>query len=382
MGQPGRVSAASDALFTSVSAGHRVTARRRPNRAPDHARRTRRAVDRVIAGGRLEAHKGINVPGVALRTSALTPKDIEDLHAGIAMGVDLVAMSFVQSADDVRHGASGRRGGRRAGPADRRENRKAAGRRSHRRDPRVADGLMVARGDLGIELPLESLPTVQRRLILAARRRGVPVIVATQVLESMRTSRGRRAPRSPTRRTAVDEGADAIMLAGETAIGQYPVRRWRRSTQSFGKPSGRRAVRRALVPTIRGWRPRTPDRSSWHGGARARACEAAVALADRARAAAIVAVTSAGRTARMLAALRPAARIIAATERAQDRRASGPRLGRDARHDRGRERTAHGRRLRRLGGTCAPSRPGRVVFVSMHAVLGREGTNFVHVERL
>ena len=136
------------------------------------------------------------------------------------MGVDLVALSFVQSADDIR---AARATAAAAGAPDlpivaKIEKPQAV---EHVDEIlQVADGLMVARGDLGIEIPLETVPAVQKRLIRAARQRGVPVILATQVLESMRTS-----PR-PTRAEvtdaahAVDEGVDAIMLAGETAAGQ------------------------------------------------------------------------------------------------------------------------------------------------------------------
>jgi len=363
-----RVSCNFEALFTSVGEGDRLLL--------DDGRIELAVIGtspgaletRVIVGGVLDSHKGINVPGAVIQTSALTPRDAGDLAAGIAMGVDLVAVSFVQAAEDlvaVRAAAAA------AGAPDlpliaKIEKPRAVDRLDEILD--VADGVMVARGDLGIEMPLEQLPTVQKKIILAARGRGVPVIVATQVLESMRS-----APR-PTRAEvtdaaqAVDEGADAIMLAGETAIGQYPVR----AVQMLDAII--REAEKAPGPVSRV----TPEGKGWSEHGRA-LCEAAAALADRARASAIVAVTEGGHTARILAALRPDARILAATPNA----ATAARLAlvwgvtpiiieqpsiaavRDALLTRG---------LLPRGET--------VVYVSMHSALGREDANFVHVERV
>ena len=223
-GGPGRITCAFDGLFTSVAVGQRLLLDDGRIELEVESVAPSRVTTRVASGGMLEAHKGINLPGVTLRTSALTPKDLDDLRAGIAMGVDMVALSFVQSADDVRaaHAAAAA-----AGAADLpvvAKIEKPSAVESIDEILEVSDGLMVARGDLGVELPIETLPAVQKRLVLAARRRGVPVILATQVLESMRFE-----PR-PTRAEvtdaahAVDEGVDAIMLAGETSVGQYPVR--------------------------------------------------------------------------------------------------------------------------------------------------------------
>jgi len=320
---------------------------------------------RVLIGGVLDSHKGINVPG-AILTSAMTPKDVLDLQAGIAMGVDLVAVSFVQTADDLRQV---RAVARAAGAPDlpiiaKIEKPRAV---DHVDDILLeCDGLMVARGDLGIEMPLESLPAVQRLLIRAARRRGVPVIVATQVLESMRSS-----PR-PTRAEvtdaahAVDQGADAIMLAGETAIGQYP----RLAVATLDRII--REAEKAAVPEP----PREIVGFSEHGHA---LCEAAVALAARAGAAAIVAVTEGGRTARMLSALRPGARILAVTPNAVTaarlalvwgvRAIVTPSAG-----------VADLRVLLRRE-TMLPA-GAIVVFVSMDAALDRDDVNFVRVEKL
>ena len=366
-GNHARVSCNFDALFRSVRPGHRLLLDDGRIELEVTALENGRIATRVITGGPLGGRKGINVPGAIIRTPALTPKDLEDLRAGIEMGVDLVAQSFVQSADDVR---SAKAAAAAAGAPDlpiiaKIEKPQAV---EHVDEIlAVADGLMVARGDLGIEMPLETLPAIQKRLILAARRHGVPVIVATQVLESMRSS-----PR-PTRAEVTDaahavaEGADAIMLAGETAIGEYPV------------PSV--ATLHAIInhaEAVPGWTERViPEGVVWSEHGRA-LCEAAVALADRARAAAIVAVTEAGKTARMLAALRPSAQIIAATANAPTAARLAlvwgvmPVVVEEA------ALPAVRRALRRDGLLAAGS---VVVYVSMHATLGDDEANFVHVGR-
>ncbi len=375
-GKPGRVSAESDALFTSVRTGHRLLLDDGKIELEVTGVAPGELTTRVIAGGRLDSHKGINVPGVQLRTSALTAKDVEDLRAGIAMGVDLVALSFVQGADDVR---AAKAAASSAGAPDmpivaKIEKPQAVEHLDDILD--VADGLMVARGDLGIEVPLETLPALQKRLILASRRRGIPVIVATQVLESMREE-----PR-PTRAEvtdaahAVDEGADAIMLAGETAVGKYPVRAV--STLAAIISEAERALGAAAAPPrlAEDTRAGAAAPKDDHGRA---LCEAAVALAARARATAIVAVTRAGRTARMLAALRPGARILAVTSAPKTAArlslvwgvtaVTTERLAADDVRE-----TVIARGLVPAGSI--------VVYVSMHPVLSREGTNFVRVERL
>ena len=164
---------------------------------------------------------------------------------------------------------------------------------------------MVARGDLGLELPLERVPRVQKEMTRRARALGVPVIVATQVLESMRTEpRPTRAEVSDAA-NAVDDGVDAIMLAGETASGAYPVR----AVQTLDL-----VIRDAEADPARRSRFRSSTRSCCRSTA-ARICEAAVTLADRGDATAIVAITRGGKTARVLSALRPRVPIFAATDR-------------------------------------------------------------------
>ena len=166
----------------------------------------------------------------------------------------------------------------------------------------LAQGVMVARGDLGLEMPLEQVPRVQKEVIRAARAAGRPVIVATQVLESMRVDpRPTRAEVSDAA-NAVGEGADAIMLAGETAVGAWPEKTVRTLATII--------VEAERTPSTDKVQPTTDPTGSLHGRA---LCEAAVTLATTGRADAIVAVTREGKTARLLAALRPETRIIAAT---------------------------------------------------------------------
>jgi pyruvate kinase len=239
----------------------------------------------------------------------VTEKDLRDLRAGIEMGVDIIGLSFVQSADDV---VTARRAAAAAGAPDlpiiaKIEKPNAVAELDA--IVRVADGLMVARGDLGIEMPLERVPAVQRQIVTAARRRGVPVILATQVLESMRTETRPTRAEVTDAAHAVDEGVDAIMLAGETASGRYPVRAVATLDTII------RAAEQAHADGHQPDGPTTdPVQTLAHRGA---LCEAAVALASRAGAAAIVGLTEAGRTAKLLASLRPEALIFAATTSAR-----------------------------------------------------------------
>jgi pyruvate kinase len=256
---------------------------------------------RVIHGGSLGEHKGINAPGVALPSSALTDKDKDDLRFGLDLGVDFVALSFVQTADDVLCAREEMKTHGRSVPVIAKIERPAA---VTNLDAvlEAAQGVMVARGDLGLELPLEQVPRVQKQIIACARRLGRPVIVATQVLESMRVEpRPTRAEVSDAA-NAVDEGVDAIMLAGETAVGKFPVRTVETLNAVIVDAESVAPVER-VIPSI-------DPTGLRHGRALG---EAAVTLATAGQAAAIVAVTREGKTARLLSALRPAAPIFAAT---------------------------------------------------------------------
>jgi pyruvate kinase len=178
-----------------------------------------RIVTRVTVGGPLSNSKGLNVPDVVLPMAALTPKDISDMAFALDQGVDWIAMSFVQRPEDLAEGRKLIAG--RAALLAKIEKPSAVQRLEEIVEG--CDGVMVARGDLGVELPPEAVPPLQKRIVATARRMGKPVVVATQMLESMIVSP------SPTRAevsdvaTAVYDGADAIMLSAETAAGAWPV---------------------------------------------------------------------------------------------------------------------------------------------------------------
>src|SRR5215218_4051526 len=179
-------------------------------------------ITEVVVGGPVSNNKGINLPGVAVSVPAMSAKDTEDLRWALRNGVDMVALSFVRSAKDIEavHAVMDEEG-RRVPVIAKIEKPQAVENLSEIID--AFDAFMVARGDLGVELPLEEVPLVQKGIVTAARRWAKPVIVATQMLESMISS-----PR-PTRAEASDvanailDGADAVMLSGETSVGEYPV---------------------------------------------------------------------------------------------------------------------------------------------------------------
>ena len=301
LGRPGLIFTPYQPLIESARPGDRLLL--------DDGRIELRVIERgageivttVVNGGPLGQKKGINAPGVALPPSSITEKDANDLRFGLALGVDLVALSFVQTADDVAHAQRLMRESGGEVPTIAKIERPAA---VDNLDSilAVATGVMVARGDLGLEMPLEQVPRVQKHIIRQCRAAGRPVILATQVLESMRVEpRPTRAEVSDAA-NAVDEGADAIMLAGETAAGAYPVR----AVQTLDA-----VIRDAelVLPADR-IIPVNDRTGSLHGRA---LCEAAVTLATTARADAIVAVTREGKTARLLASLRPSTQVFAAT---------------------------------------------------------------------
>ena len=176
----------------------------------------------VVDGGQIGEHKGINAPGIPLPASAITPKDVDDLRFGLSLGVDMVAISFVQSAADLRE-ARQLMGDAKDVPLVAKLERPQA---LDHLDEILAscDAVMVARGDLGLEMPLERVPRVQKEITRSARRHGIPVIVATQVLESMTTEARPTRAEVNDAANAVEDGVDAIMLAGETAVGAFAAR--------------------------------------------------------------------------------------------------------------------------------------------------------------
>jgi pyruvate kinase len=302
-GTPGRVSTTYADLPTSVRAGDTLLLDDGRIQLRVEAVRGGALETVVIDGGSLGEHKGINAPGVELPSVGLTAKDAEDLKFGVSAGVDFMALSFVQSERDVRYA---REALRQAGAPDlpliaKLERPEAVARIEE--ILRESDAVMVARGDLGLELPLERVPRVQKEVTRRARALGVPVIVATQVLESMRTEpRPTRAEVSDAA-NAVYDRVDAIMLAGETAIGAHPVR----AVQTLDL-----VIRDAeSIATVEQLAIEDTHILPAHGRA---ICDAAVTLATHAQAAAIIAVTRGGKTARVLSTLRPSVPIYAATD--------------------------------------------------------------------
>ena len=308
VGGQGRVSTTFDGLARGVRPGDRLLLADGVVELRVEDVQGSRILTAVVEGNTLGEHKGISAPGVALPTSAITPKDEADLKLGLELGVDLIAVSFVQTAADLIHARKVMNALGGDVPIVAKLERPQA---LDNLDAilTTTDAVMVARGDLGLEMPLESVPRAQKDITHRARARRIPVIVATQVLESMtKEPRPTRAEVSDAA-NAVEDGVDGIMLSGETAAGAFPAR----------------AVQTLDVVI------REAEGSPWHGvpvsfvGREGHdhteaLCEAAVTLAERGDAHAIVAVTRSGRTARRLAALRPRARIIAITDRGETAR--------------------------------------------------------------
>jgi pyruvate kinase len=260
---------------------------------------------RVLVGGMVSDHKGLNLPGVAVSVPALTEKDEADLRFALRLGVDLVALSFVRNpedADPVRRIMDEE--GRSVPLIAKIEKPQAV--ESLEEIVEAFDGIMVARGDLGVELPLEQVPIVQKRAIELTREKARPVIVATQMLESMISS-----PR-PTRAEASDvavavfEGADAVMLSGETSVGDYPIE----SVQTMGRIVCA-AEESTLVATHA--LDRVPETV---GGAIARA---AAEVGATVNAKALVAFTMSGETARRLSRYRSPIPLLAFSPSADTR---------------------------------------------------------------
>jgi pyruvate kinase len=265
----------------------------------EHVERSR-ARCQVVVGGRVTSHKGVNLPGIPIPIPSITRKDAADLQFAMELGVDFVALSFVRSAADVR---------------DLRSLIEQAGSHAHViakiekaeavdvLDDVLAetDAVMVARGDLGVEIGAASVPLLQKMIIHKALERGKPVITATQMLESMISSP------EPTRAEASDvanailDGTSAIMLSGETAVGEYPVE----AVAYMDR------IALAVEPSM-GYRHEIPEASQdpTIGGAMSNAaCDVAEAL----RAAAILVPTFSGATASAVARLRPRRPIVALT---------------------------------------------------------------------
>jgi len=258
-----------------------------------------RVVTRVEVPGPVSNNKGLNLPGVAVSVPALSEKDTEDLRWALRVGADLIALSFVRSAkdyEDVR--AIMEEEGRFVPVIAKIEKPQAVENLAEVVD--AFDGIMVARGDLGVEMPLEQVPLVQKRAIELARRNAKPVIVATQVLESMISN-----PR-PTRAEASDcanavlDGADAVMLSGETSVGEFPIVAVETMARIIENTEELGAERIAPL----GWTPHT------RGGAITRA---AAEVGEVLGARYLVTFTQSGDSARRMSRLRPSIPLLAFT---------------------------------------------------------------------
>jgi pyruvate kinase len=206
-------------IFASVEPGHELLLNDGRMRlrvlscGPDHAE------TEVLVGGPLSDRKGMNVPGTALALSALSDKDRSDLQFGLTLGVDWIGLSFVQRPEDILEARA--LIGDRAHIMTKVEKPAALPRLKEIID--LSDAVMVARGDLGVELPPEDVPGLQKRMIRMSRAAGKPVIVATQMLESMITEPTPTRAEASDVATAVYDGADAVMLSAESASGKHPV---------------------------------------------------------------------------------------------------------------------------------------------------------------
>jgi pyruvate kinase len=259
-----------------------------------------RASCSVVSGGVVSSHKGVNLPGVPIPIPSLTRKDMDDLELALEIGVDFVALSFVRSAADVR---------------DLRALREQAGSTAHviakiEKAEAVAaldailheaDSVMVARGDLGVEIGVAMVPLLQKRIIVAALERGKPVITATQMLESMvHQAEPTRAEASDVANAILD-GSSALMLSGETAVGEFPV-------ESLAYMD---RIARAVEPSL-DYRHQLPAQSEEPTVGQAMS-NAACDLAEALGAEAILVPTYTGRTASVVARLRPRRPILGLT---------------------------------------------------------------------
>lgn len=259
-----------------------------------------KVVTRVVVGGKVSDNKGINLPGVAVNVPALSDKDIDDMRWALRTGVDMIALSFVRSAADFADVARiMEEEGIRVPVIAKIEKPQAVDNLIEIIE--AFDGIMVARGDLGVEMPLESVPLVQKRAIQIARAAAKPVIVATQMLESMIT-----APR-PTRAEASDvanavlDGADALMLSGETSVGEYP---------EVTVNTMARIIEHVESQAL----DRLPDLQEPENAGTARAVTAAaIDIASRIDARYVVTFTETGRSSRLVARHRKSTPILAFT---------------------------------------------------------------------
>jgi len=268
--------------------------------SPEHAN------TRVEIGGVLSNHKGVNVPSALLELSPLTEKDRADLRYGLELGVDWVALSFVQLGSDVVEAKKIIAG--RAWVMSKLEKPAAI---EHLGDiVRESDGIMVARGDLGVELPPEDVPAIQKRIVRACQRAGKPVVIATQMLDSMVSAPTPTRAEASDVATAVYDGADTVMLSAETAVGQYPTETVAMMDRIIKKVEGD-----PLYREMTDARRMAPEATSADA-----ITVAARQVADTISAAAIVTFSSTGSTTLRCARERPSVQLLGLTPRIETAR--------------------------------------------------------------
>lgn len=268
-------------------------------------------IARVVVGGMIKSRKGVNLPGVKISMDSMTEKDIEDLEFGLTQDVDFIALSFVRSARDIQNAISRVRGaGSNAGIIAKIEKPEAV----EVIDDIIeeADGIMVARGDLGIEIASEKVPIVQKMIINKSRMAGKPVITATQMLDSMIINPRPTRAESSDVANAVLDGTDAVMLSGETAAGKYPIA----AVETMDKicrniETNSNGIYYSLDYRKPDWKEKQIIESLSYS---------CVTLGDNVDAKAIISITHSGNTARRIAKFRPKAPIIAFTESQKVRR--------------------------------------------------------------
>jgi pyruvate kinase len=261
----------------------------------------------VVAGTELSDRKGVNLPGAVLPLSAMTAKDRSDLAFALDHGADWIALSFVQGPDDVAEAKKLVAG--RAGVLVKLEKPSAVQRLGEIVD--LADAVMVARGDLGVEMPPEDVPPLQKEIVHTCRQAGKPVVVATQMLESMVTAPVPTRAEASDVATAIYEGADAVMLSAETAAGAYPV-------EAVAMMD--RIVRRVQADPLYGMGLHTEMLTAPEHTSPDAISAAARQVADTVGAAAIVSYTNSGATALRAARERPGVPTIALTARIETAR--------------------------------------------------------------
>jgi len=284
-------------IFVTIKPGHTLLIDDGKARLTVSEAEPKRVVTRVVIGGKLSDRKGVSLPDTTIPFSALADKDRSDLEAALQVGIDWVALSFIQRPEDIAEAKKITRG--RAAVMAKIEKPQAVHRLAEIID--LADALMVARGDLGVEMPLEKVPGVQKQMTRAGRVAGKPVVVATQMLESMINSPVPTRAEVSDVATAIFEGADAVMLSAESAAGNYPMQAVATMNRIAEEVEGD-ALYRNIIAAQRA----APEAT----GADAIA-DAARQIADTLDLAAVICWTSSGSTALRVARERPRSPIVA-----------------------------------------------------------------------